>query len=61
MRGCEIIYGVEAPEKMAIGSFTVAFLTDGLWWNDEADALLGVVPRKLGDASKRQMSGKVSA
>jgi len=37
---------VEAPEKIAIGSFTVAFLTDGLWWND-GGCMLGVVPREL--------------
>lgn len=37
---------MEAPEKIAIGSFTVAFLTDGLWWND-GGCMLGVVPREL--------------
>ena len=37
---------VEAPEKIAIGSFTIAFLTDGLWWND-GGCMLGVVPREL--------------
>src|SRR5579862_6422084 len=37
---------VEAPDKIAIGSFTVAFLTDGLWWND-GGCMLGVVPREL--------------
>jgi len=37
---------VEAPEKIAVGSFTVAFLTDGLWWND-GGCMLGVVPREL--------------
>jgi glyoxylase-like metal-dependent hydrolase (beta-lactamase superfamily II) len=37
---------VEAPEKIAIGSFAVAFLTDGLWWND-GGCMLGVVPREL--------------
>ena len=37
---------MEAPDKIAIGSFTVAFLTDGLWWND-GGCMLGVVPREL--------------
>jgi len=37
---------VESPEKIAIGSFAVAFLTDGLWWND-GGCMLGVVPREL--------------
>ena len=37
---------VDGPEKIAIGSFTVAFLTDGLWWND-GGCMLGVVPREL--------------
>jgi len=37
---------VEAPDKIAIGSFTVAFLTDGLWFND-GGCMLGVVPREL--------------
>jgi glyoxylase-like metal-dependent hydrolase (beta-lactamase superfamily II) len=37
---------VEAPEKIAVGSFAVAFLTDGLWWND-GGCMLGVVPREL--------------
>ena len=35
-----------APQKIAIGSFTIAFLTDGLWWND-GGCMLGVVPRQL--------------
>ena len=37
---------MEAPDKIAIGSFTVAFLTDGLWFND-GGCMLGVVPREL--------------
>lgn len=37
---------MEAPQKIQIGSFTVAFLTDGLWWND-GGCMLGVVPREL--------------
>ncbi len=36
----------EAPPKIEIGSFTVAFLTDGLWRND-GGAMFGVVPREL--------------
>ena len=34
------------PPKIEIGSFTVAFLTDGLWRND-GGCMLGVVPREL--------------
>lgn len=34
------------PPKIAIGSFTVAFLTDGLWRND-GGCMFGVVPREL--------------
>ena len=37
---------METPDKIQIGSFTVAFLTDGLWWND-GGCMLGVVPREL--------------
>ena len=37
---------MEAPQKITIGSFTIAFLTDGLWWND-GGCMLGVVPREL--------------
>jgi glyoxylase-like metal-dependent hydrolase (beta-lactamase superfamily II) len=36
----------EAPPKLQIGSFTVAFLTDGLWRND-GGCMFGVVPREL--------------
>ncbi|MGC1677596.1 MAG: MBL fold metallo-hydrolase [Candidatus Binataceae bacterium] len=34
------------PPKIEIGSFTVAFLTDGLWRND-GGCMFGVVPREL--------------
>ena len=37
---------VVVPEKIAVGTFAVAFLTDGLWWND-GGCMLGVVPREL--------------
>jgi glyoxylase-like metal-dependent hydrolase (beta-lactamase superfamily II) len=34
------------PPKIEIGSFTIAFLTDGLWRND-GGCMFGVVPREL--------------
>ncbi len=37
---------VEEPPKIRIGSFTIAFLTDGLWRND-GGCMFGVVPREL--------------
>lgn len=37
---------MEKPPTIQIGSFTVAFLTDGLWWND-GGCMFGVVPREL--------------
>jgi hypothetical protein len=37
---------VEEPPKIQVGSFTVAFLTDGLWRND-GGCMFGVVPREL--------------
>ncbi len=37
---------VKAPQKIQVGSFTIAFLTDGLWWND-GGCMFGVVPREL--------------
>jgi glyoxylase-like metal-dependent hydrolase (beta-lactamase superfamily II) len=37
---------VEAPHQIRIGSFTVVFLTDGLWWND-GGCMFGVVPRAM--------------
>jgi glyoxylase-like metal-dependent hydrolase (beta-lactamase superfamily II) len=36
----------QKPPTIAIGSFTVAFLTDGLWRND-GGCMFGVVPREL--------------
>jgi glyoxylase-like metal-dependent hydrolase (beta-lactamase superfamily II) len=37
---------VAPPDKIQIGSFTIAFMTDGLWWND-GGCMMGVVPREL--------------
>jgi glyoxylase-like metal-dependent hydrolase (beta-lactamase superfamily II) len=37
---------LSAPPKIEIGSFTVAFATDGLWRND-GGCMFGVVPREL--------------
>ncbi len=37
---------MEAPRKIQIGEFTVAFLTDGIWRND-GGCMFGVVPREL--------------
>jgi glyoxylase-like metal-dependent hydrolase (beta-lactamase superfamily II) len=37
---------IAAPPKIAVGSFTVAMLTDGLWLND-GGCMFGVVPREL--------------
>jgi glyoxylase-like metal-dependent hydrolase (beta-lactamase superfamily II) len=34
------------PQKIQIGEFTVAFLTDGIWRND-GGCMFGVVPREL--------------
>jgi glyoxylase-like metal-dependent hydrolase (beta-lactamase superfamily II) len=36
----------EAPPKLQIGEFTIAFLSDGLWRND-GGCMFGVVPREL--------------
>ncbi|HYL58806.1 MAG TPA: MBL fold metallo-hydrolase [Candidatus Acidoferrales bacterium] len=36
----------ETPPKLAVGAFSVAFLTDGLWRND-GGCMFGVVPREL--------------
>ena len=36
----------DAPPSIRVGSFTVAFLSDGLWRND-GGCMLGVVPREL--------------
>ncbi len=37
---------LQAPRKIQVGSFTIAFLSDGLWWND-GGCMFGVVPREL--------------
>lgn len=37
---------MEAPRRIEIGEFTVAFLSDGLWRND-GGCMFGVVPRAL--------------
>jgi len=38
---------MEAPRKIEVGEFTVAFLSDGIWRND-GGCMFGVVPRGLG-------------
>jgi len=37
---------VQIPPQIQVGSFKIAFLTDGLWLND-GGCMLGVVPREL--------------
>ncbi len=37
---------VQTPPQIELGSFKIAFLTDGLWLND-GGCMLGVVPREL--------------
>jgi len=37
---------MEAPRKIEVGEFTVAFLSDGIWRND-GGCMFGVVPREL--------------
>jgi glyoxylase-like metal-dependent hydrolase (beta-lactamase superfamily II) len=37
---------METPQKIQIGEFTIAFLTDGIWRND-GGCMFGVVPREL--------------
>ncbi len=37
---------MEAPQKLRVGEFTVAFLSDGIWRND-GGCMFGVVPREL--------------
>src|ERR1700738_488808 len=37
---------METPQKIQIGEFTIAFLTDGIWRND-GGCMLSVVPREL--------------
>ncbi len=41
-----LVRKMETPQKIQVGSFTIAFLTDGLWWND-GGCMFGVVPREL--------------
>lgn len=37
---------VQHPPQIQVGSFKIAFLTDGLWYND-GGCMFGVVPREL--------------
>ncbi len=37
---------METPEKLRLGEFTIAFLSDGIWRND-GGCMFGVVPREL--------------
>ena len=37
---------MDTPNRIQIGEFTVAFLTDGIWRND-GGCMFGVVPREL--------------
>jgi glyoxylase-like metal-dependent hydrolase (beta-lactamase superfamily II) len=37
---------VDAPQKLQVGEFTIAFLSDGIWRND-GGCMFGVVPREL--------------
>jgi glyoxylase-like metal-dependent hydrolase (beta-lactamase superfamily II) len=37
---------METPQKLELGEFTIAFLTDGIWRND-GGCMFGVVPREL--------------
>jgi len=37
---------MEAPPKLQLGDFTIAFLSDGIWRND-GGCMFGVVPREL--------------
>ena len=37
---------VDGPQKLHIGEFTIAFLTDGIWRND-GGCMFGVAPREL--------------
>jgi glyoxylase-like metal-dependent hydrolase (beta-lactamase superfamily II) len=37
---------VQSPPELKLGSFRIAFLTDGLWYND-GGCMFGVVPRAL--------------
>jgi glyoxylase-like metal-dependent hydrolase (beta-lactamase superfamily II) len=44
MAGWNLI--MDAPQKLQVGEFTVAFLSDGIWRND-GGCMFGVVPREL--------------
>jgi glyoxylase-like metal-dependent hydrolase (beta-lactamase superfamily II) len=37
---------MDAPQKLQLGEFTIAFLSDGIWRND-GGCMFGVVPREL--------------
>jgi glyoxylase-like metal-dependent hydrolase (beta-lactamase superfamily II) len=37
---------MDAPRKLQVGEFTIAFLSDGIWRND-GGCMFGVVPREL--------------
>ncbi len=37
---------MDAPQKLQLGDFTIAFLSDGIWRND-GGCMFGVVPREL--------------
>jgi len=37
---------MQQPEKITVGEFTIAFLSDGIWRND-GGCMFGVVPREL--------------
>jgi glyoxylase-like metal-dependent hydrolase (beta-lactamase superfamily II) len=37
---------MDAPQKLQVGDFTIAFLSDGIWRND-GGCMFGVVPREL--------------
>ncbi|MGH7840519.1 MAG: MBL fold metallo-hydrolase [Candidatus Binataceae bacterium] len=37
---------MQTPDKIAVGDFTIAFLSDGIWRND-GGCMFGVVPREL--------------
>jgi glyoxylase-like metal-dependent hydrolase (beta-lactamase superfamily II) len=37
---------LETPQKIQVGEFTIAFLSDGIWRND-GGCMFGVVPREL--------------
>ncbi len=37
---------MDAPQKLQLGEFAIAFLSDGIWRND-GGCMFGVVPREL--------------